>query len=185
MSLHRAIVASRLSIGVALGILIVGASTVFILSRVVPLTGRQTLIIDGRSMEPTVPFGSAVVVTPVPPADLRVGDVVSLRSGPEHAIFTHRITRVAELDGQLFIETRGDANRDVDASLTPFSAVLGRVDWSFPALGFLVAYLDLPAGTLFVIFLGLTLIVFLQLLDRLAADAAEEDRFPLRPQRAS
>ena len=108
MSLHRSIVASRLSIGVALGILIVGASTVFILSRVVPLTGRQTLIIDGRSMEPTVPFGSAVVVTPVPPADLRVGDVVSLRSGPEHAIFTHHIVCLAG-DGCSFVLKRASA----------------------------------------------------------------------------
>ena len=180
MSERRVISASRLVLGVALAVLIVGVTTALLLTRVVPLTGRQTLVIVGWSMEPSVPSGSAVVITPVQPADLRVGDVVSLRSGPEQAVFTHRITRFVEVDGQLFMQAQGDANRDVDPSLVPFVAVLGRVDWSFPAVGLLVAYLDLPAGKLFAIFLGLTLIVSLRLLDKLAAVAAEEDRFSHR-----
>ena len=61
-------------VAVSLGVLLLG--------RVVPLTGHPTLVVAGPSMEPAIPMGSAVVLDPVASADLAVGDVVSLRSGP-------------------------------------------------------------------------------------------------------
>ena len=104
------------------------------------MTGRQTLIIAGGSMEPALPIGAAVVVEPVPATALAVGDVVSLRTGTElKSIFTHRITRfVARADG-LWVETKGDANASVDPSITPASQVIGRVDARDPVR-------RLPAG---------------------------------------
>jgi len=39
-----------------------------ILAKVVPVTGRETIIVGGRSMEPAIPMGSAIIVG-------RVGDV--------------------------------------------------------------------------------------------------------------
>src|SRR5438876_292132 len=66
-----------------------------ILGRVVPMTGRLTLIIAGGSMQPALPIGAAVVVDPVPSTALAVGDVISLRTGTElKSVFTHRITRI-------------------------------------------------------------------------------------------
>ncbi len=78
-------------------------------------------------MEPTIPLGAAVIVEPVAPADLAVGDIVSLRSGPQRAVFTHRIIRIADRDGEVWIETQGDANDAPDPSITPATAVIGRV----------------------------------------------------------
>ena len=57
-----------------------------ILGKVVPLTGRQTIIVGGGSMEPAVPIGAAIIVAPVAPPTLHVGDVVSLRAGKDRAL---------------------------------------------------------------------------------------------------
>lgn len=176
MTERRAIGTIRLFAWAAFIFLVTVIATSFVLTRLLPLTGHRTLVIDGRSMEPTLALGSAVVIAGVAPADLRVGDVVSLRTGPNQAVFTHRITRLATLDGRPFIETKGDANAEIDPSLTPASAVIGRVEWSFPALGFLISYLAIPSGMLFAALTGLTLLASLFLLDQLAVDAAAEGR---------
>jgi len=137
-----------------------------VLGRLVPMTGRQTLIIAGGSMEPALPIGAAVVVEPVPAAALAVGDIVSLRTGTElKSIFTHRITRVvAHADG-LWVETKGDANPTVDPSLTPVGQVIGRVSRSIPYAGFLLALLSVPSGVLLVIFVAAFLLAISWLLE--------------------
>ncbi len=71
-----------------------------VLVRLVPALGGTTLIVGGPSMTPAVPLGSAVVVFPADPDRLVVGDVVSIRVGPDQAIFTHRINRVVVRDGE-------------------------------------------------------------------------------------
>lgn len=137
--------------------LIVVASSGVILARVVPATGRATFVVASGSMAPAIPVGAAVIVEPVDPAALREGDVVSLRSGPQRAVFTHRITRVVDRADGRWIETRGDANTTVDPSITPASSVIGRVALTVPLAGFVVAWLSLPSGVLAVIGVGFAL----------------------------
>jgi signal peptidase I len=156
---------ARRAADVALVTLVLVAMFGVVLGRLVPLTGRSTFVVAGGSMEPAIPLGAAVVVEPVRPADLAVGDIVSLKSGPKQSVFTHRVIRVAELDGQVAIETRGDANLTADPSLTPASAVIGRVTVTIPFAGFLVALLSIPSGVLFVIAIGAVLLLISWLLD--------------------
>jgi signal peptidase len=73
-----------------------------VLGRLVPMTGRTTLIIGGGSMEPAIPIGAAVVVAAIPAAELAVGEVVSLRTGTNlKSIFTHRVTRIVQREDGL------------------------------------------------------------------------------------
>lgn len=144
-------------VAVSLGVLVLG--------RVVPFTGHSTLIVAGPSMEGSIPMGAAVVLDQVPPSSLAVGDVVSLRSGPERAIFTHRIIRLAERDEGLWLETQGDANATPDPSLTPATAVLGRVAIALPLAGYLLTLYSAPSGILLVISLGLVLLLLGVLLE--------------------
>jgi signal peptidase len=109
-------------------------------------------------MEPAIGLGSAVVVEPVAPTSLAVGDVVSLRSGPGHAIFTHRVIRIAQGDGGIWVETQGDANAAPDPALTPAGDVIGRVSVVIPKIGFLISVLSTPVGALFFVALGLLLL---------------------------
>ena len=160
-------------VAVSLGVLVLG--------RVVPLLGHPTLVVAGPSMEPTLPLGAAVVLDQVPTSSLAVGDVVSLRSGAERAIFTHRIVRLAEQDGVLFIETQGDANPAPDPSLTPAAAVLGRVVVEIPYAGYLLTLYSSVSGILFVLSTGLALL-FLGIL--LEPAGAPRRPAPAEPARA-
>ena len=135
------------------------------LGRVLPLTGGTTLAVAGGSMEPAIHLGSAIVVEPVDPGTLAVGDVVSLRSGPERAIFSHRIIRVVVRDGTVWIETKGDANATADPSLTPASQVIGRASLTVPGAGCLIALLSSLHGIVFVISLGLVLLLAASLVE--------------------
>ncbi len=137
------------------------------LGRGLPLVGRPTLIVAGPSMEPSLPIGSAAMIEPIPVGGPVVGDVVEIRVGPTSALFTHRVTRRLELDGVPYIETKGDANPAPDPATVPVSSVVGRVAWSIPYAGYLLALLSIPAGVIFVIGLGLSLIVLADLLETL------------------
>lgn len=147
-----------------------------ILGRLVPLTGRTTLIIGGGSMEPAISMGTAVVVDPVAGTAIRVGDVVSLRTGSDlQAIFTHRVTRIVERDGIPWVETKGDANATADPSITSTEHVIGRVSASIPYAGFLLALLSVPSGVLFVVFLAAVLLTLTWLLESFEIDLAIRD----------
>ena len=151
---QRLLTWTRRGLDLALILLVVTCLLTIVLARVVPLTGRSTLVVAGGSMAPALDIGTAVVVEPVEPSSLRVGDLVSLRSGAERAIFTHRITRLIDRDGAVWIETKGDANAGVDPSITPATSVIGRVSVALPKVGYLIALLSAPVGILFVISLG-------------------------------
>lgn len=147
-----------------------------ILGKVVPLTGRQTIIIGGESMEPAIHIGSAIVVSPVGAAELRVGDVVSLRAGDDNALFTHRIVEVVDRPDGRWIRTKGDANASPDPTLVHASAVEGRVQLAIPLAGYLIALLSIPTGVLFLIGLAATLLAAVWLLESLELDSLDRRR---------
>jgi len=161
------------------------------LGKIVPLTGHQTIIIGGSSMEPGIDLGAAVVIGPVRARELARGDVVSLQIGPSRTTFTHRIVDVISRPDGIWIRTKGDANAEPDPTLVPASAILGRVQWSIPWVGFLLALLSLPIGVLFVLGLAVTLLAIAWLLESLegddesvapvAADARHGEPIPTRP----
>jgi signal peptidase len=155
-----------------------------ILAKVVPLTGRQTIIVGGRSMEPAIAMGSAIVITPVSGSELRVGDVVSLRAGEDKALFTHRIVSIDERSSGIWVHTRGDANASPDPSPIPAKDVEGRVDASIPLAGYLIALLSIPTGVLFLIGLAATLLAAVWLLESLELDQVDRIRVEL-PQDAA
>lgn len=128
-------------------------------ARLVPATGHPVLIIRSGSMAPTIPIGAAVVLSPEP-ADVQPGEVVAMRLD-NGAVFTHRVTRLASLGGVPYIETKGDANRDVDPALTPLDHVIGRVAMSLPIAGFLIAVLSTPTGIASALLAALALLVAL------------------------
>jgi len=147
-----------------------------ILGKVVPLTGRQTIIVGGGSMEPAVPIGAAIVVAPVAAADLHVGDVVSLRAGKDRALFTHRIVEVLQRADGTWVRTKGDANANPDPTPVPARDIEGRVQLTIPIAGYLIALLSVPVGVLFLIGLAAMLLAAVWLLESLELDEVDRDR---------
>jgi signal peptidase I len=141
-----------------------------ILGKGAPLVGRQSIVIGGGSMEPAIGLGAAIVVSPVDPAALGVGDVVSLQVGPEGTTFTHRIIALVDRPDGRWIRTQGDANAAPDPTLVPATAVLGRVELVLPLAGYLLALLSLPMGVMFVLGMAATLLAIAWLLESLEPD---------------
>ena len=130
-----------------------------IVGRLVPLAGHPTLVVAGGSMAPSISVGSAIIIDPVDPADLAVGDLVSLQEAPGRATYTHRITRIVERDGTRWLETKGDANEAADPSLTAASGVIGRVAIVLPIIGFVIALMAQATGVASVLALAAALVV--------------------------
>lgn len=117
--------------------------------------GAESFVVYSGSMAPTIDAGDLTVVAPARPAQLRPADVISYRvaARPE-VIVTHRLIGVEQDDdGRLLFETKGDANNAVDQVYVDESAVLGRVLYSVPKIGYLVDFTWRPEGKLLLIVL--------------------------------
>jgi signal peptidase len=138
-------------------------------AHVAGLLGYRVVIIRGASMAPAIPLGAAVFEQTIPAADLRAGDVITL-SLPQGAVVTHRVVRVATLDGATYVQTRGDANADPDTALQPATAVTGVVRLAVPLLGFALAFLGIPSGILSVVSMLGSLLAAVWLIEEVEAD---------------
>jgi signal peptidase I len=96
-------------------------------------------------MEPAIGRGAVVLALPAGTAAYAVGDVVTVQQGGATP-YTHRITRLADLAGVPYVETKGDANAAPDPAIVPTAAIIGRIALSVPFLGYLVILLATAAG---------------------------------------
>jgi hypothetical protein len=80
------------------------------------------------------------------------------------------VTGIVPREGTIWIETKGDANADVDPSITSTEHVIGRVLATIPYAGFLLALLSVPSGVLFVVLLAAVLLTFTWLLESFEVD---------------
>lgn len=110
-----------------------------------PLTGHQPFIIRSGSMSPSISRADIAIIAKVRTDALQPGDVVTFQV-PNSAVITHRITRVVQVGGVAYLETKGDANAAPDPNLTPAGWVIGRVLFSIPLAGYLLALPSSPIG---------------------------------------
>lgn len=122
-----------LSLGALLFVLAIAA-----LAIVVPrLANGTALTVVTSSMEPALPPGTLVVVTPTAAEDIQPGDVLTyqLRSG-EPTLVTHRVTQqLLTADGERLFITQGDANPHADPDPVREVQVRGTVWYAIPYLG--------------------------------------------------
>ena len=106
-------------------------------------TGAVPLTVLSGSMEPTVSPGSVVVVRPVDPDTLAIGDVVTfqIRSG-EPELVTHRIVGISTGADDPVFRTKGDANGAIDPLPVTPAQIKGEVWYDVPAVGHALDRLD-------------------------------------------
>lgn len=98
-------------------------------------------------MTPAIPVGSVVVILPIAPADVRVGDVITFQDPADpRLLITHRVTGISALGENRFFETKGDANTTTDLELVPSDFILGKVVLHIPLLGRIIQYVQRPIG---------------------------------------
>ncbi|MBS4031503.1 MAG: signal peptidase I [Clostridiales bacterium] len=142
------------------------------------IAGYQMYIVLSGSMGPTFEAGSVVFVRPLDPIQLEAGDIITYRGNDgSETLTTHRVMEVVS-DGTLSFVTKGDANDVVDGSTVPAANIVGRVHYSVPYLGHLMAFTQTKKGlVLLVIAPGLLIILFeLKNLFSLATAMEEEKK---------
>lgn len=129
-----------------------------------PQVGWRVDTVYGGSMEPAIKLGSLAVIRPVEPQNVRVGDVITYRSGTEsNTVTTHRVIEVLPSDGSLMFRTKGDANEDPDAYIVPAENVVGRVWMSVPYVGYVMDFVKSPIGLGLLIGIPAALIIGIEL----------------------
>jgi signal peptidase len=119
-------------------LLILSSLAVLAAAVLVPRLGGATpySILTG-SMRPDLPPGTLVVVRPVDPTDIGIGTVITyqLHSG-DPTVVTHRVVAVrTTLDGELELQTQGDANDVPDEEWVRPEQVRGELWYAVPVLG--------------------------------------------------
>ena len=132
---------------VAVWALVLGCIGFFVAVGVGPRTGRYaTLTVLSGSMRPTIPEGAVVVVTPLRPSEIRVGQILTY-AVPEgdRQVVSHRVVEIVEGGDRPVIRTQGDANNAPDPWLAQVDGdTAWQVRYSVPALGQMINWLRRP-----------------------------------------
>lgn len=101
--------------------------------------GYEVYTVISGSMEPAIPVDSLVYVQPGAPEDAQVDDVIAFYSSTDTgAIITHRVVKNDIVTGQ--IHTKGDANAKEDMYPVAYEYYMGKVVYSVPVLGRVLAF---------------------------------------------
>lgn len=140
--------------------IIIGAMALLLIPR---LMGANLLVVVSQSMEPTVPMGSIVVSHPKTVSDeIGVGDVITYSAaemGGEVIFVTHRVVEVIGNGADVRYRTQGDGVDEPDMVLVAPDEIVGRMWFSLPRVGYLVAFIRTPLGYLTLI--GLPALLFI------------------------
>ncbi|GAA4669320.1 signal peptidase I [Nocardioides nanhaiensis] len=136
--------AGRFVVRVVAWVVVLGVTGVLLAAVLLPrVAGATPFAVLTGSMQPGLPPGSLVVVRPVEPEELGVGDVITyqLRSGAP-AVVTHRVVGVGyDGRGELSLQTQGDANDAPDPLPVRPVQVRGELWYSLPHVGRLHVWL--------------------------------------------
>jgi signal peptidase len=138
MSRARSVVTKVVSWGVLLSVVLAAVALI-----VVPkATGAKPLTVLSGSMSGTYDIGDVVIVRPVDPAKLQVGDVITFQPVSDNPnLTTHRIVELTYgSEGTQFI-TKGDANGAIDLEPVTPEQVKGEVWYSVPVVGYASVWL--------------------------------------------
>ena len=161
--------AAAISLLILIGLVLAGtAPSVF---------GYESFIVYSGSMEPALGVGDLAVVAPTKPDQLHVGDILTYRPVEQPSLLvTHRLVDIGLDDiGQFTFHTKGDANNVIDRVAVSPGAVVGRVAYSIPKLGYLVDFAKRPEGRVLLIVIPGVLLAVHYLLG-----ARRRSRGPLR-----
>ena len=104
------------------------------------VSGLGTFIVTGGSMEPSIQKGSLVLVQPVAPSEIVVGDVITFEHYDQTT--THRVITITQGAQRLIFSTKGDANIVADPEDKTFAGQVGIVRGALPIAGYVAASLQ-------------------------------------------
>ncbi len=127
--------------------------------------GYHSLTVLSGSMEPAIGTGDVVLTKPIPPAEARVGDVVTYKE-PEAPgrLITHRVRSIRLRDRGYAFVTKGDANDSTERWKVAANGRIGRVTNHAPVLGYALAFMRDPSKRLWALVIPAALLGLVELL---------------------
>jgi signal peptidase I len=123
----------------------------------------QFLSIQTSSMAPAISRGDLVVVYPVNVNYLHRGDVISFaESYNPHVMLTRRVVNTPAMLGSDNFQTKGDGNKTADNPINP-SAIIGKVTYAIPKIGYVASIVHSLPGLLLVIYLPTILLTIVEI----------------------
>jgi len=124
--------------------------------------GTRMFVVKSGSMEPKIHTGSVVIVQSG--TDYKVGDVITFKIPNSKDTVTHRIVVIKpDVKKNIFYQVKGDANKTPDPDLVASNMVVGKVSFSIPYLGYLVAFIKTLPGLVIFIIIPATIIIYQEL----------------------
>lgn len=109
------------------------------------LAGCQIYNVVSGSMEPAIPTGSIVYVKSAEASEINKGEVIAFYSEKgSGAIITHRVVKNQLISGKFI--TKGDANEKEDVTPVDYDRLIGKVVFSMPVMGSVLAIVAEPVG---------------------------------------
>ena len=137
-------------------VFIVAALAVIISS--VKLFGYSMFVVKSGSMEPAIHTGS--VVFDKTDGDYAKGDIITFKVSESKDTVTHRIVEIKKEDNAISYKVKGDANDTADPDLVLKDNVVGKVIFSIPYFGYLVAFMKTLPGLIIFIILPSLIVVY-------------------------
>lgn len=145
---------------VALGAILLVAVAAFIVQAFPSLVGADyALTVQSGSMEPEIGTGSVVFVTETTADSVDEGDVITYTDDGDNLI-THRVVEVHRSETSVRFITKGDANENRDAEPVYRSELVGKVMFSIPYMGYVVAFGGTRMGYLTLVLVPCVLLIF-------------------------
>jgi signal peptidase len=116
---------------------LLGLCLTFVAIRVL---GFGTFIVTGGSMEPTIHLGSLVILQPVDPHTVQIGDIITFQQYGQTT--THRVIAIGQSSTGLTFKTKGDANTVADPEDKTFPGEVGVVRLATPGIGYAALYIQ-------------------------------------------
>jgi signal peptidase I len=124
-----------------------------------PHLGWRIDAVNSGSMEPELRVGSVVIIKPVDPETIVVGDIITYRiPSIDNTMVTHRVIEIKQ-STSLYFQTRGDANLKADPFIVSGSDLIGKLWVNIKGLGPFIEFLKTIYGfVLTVILPGIVLL---------------------------
>lgn len=126
-----------------------------------PIEKRQSLIVRGGSMQPTLSVGDMIIVKNQ--NRYQVGDVVAFRSSGSKSVITHRISSIEDINGNIYYQTKGDANEDADINHITTGDILGKAQYKFANVGKILAFSKTKKGIASIVIIPAAFVTLLEL----------------------
>ena len=114
--------------------------------------GWRSLAVLSGSMAPALQTGDQIVVRPVAPVALRVGDIVTFNDpSRRHVLVTHRVRDVRVAGATVHVVTRGDANDGSERWSVAAGGRVGRMAYRLPKVGYVTVAAGGPLGRILLV----------------------------------